>query len=102
MLRSRAGTWNTTVWSLSLAALITALAGSLLGILKVKAAPEGRIVSPYQGWHKWHHLLGLACMVFVLTWIFSGWLSMDSGRLFSTGTLTPEEAASICQRAGVE
>jgi uncharacterized iron-regulated membrane protein len=93
-LRSRAGIWNMTVWSLSLAALITALAGSLLGILGIKAA-QGGIASPYQGWHKWHHLLGLACMVFVVSWIFSGWLSMDSGRLFSTGALTPEETAKV-------
>jgi hypothetical protein len=31
-------------------------------------------------------------MTFVLTWIFSGWLSLDSGRLFSTGKLTEAEA----------
>ena len=93
-LSSRAAIWNMAVWSLSLAALITVLAGSLLGILKVKLA-WGGIASPYQGWHKWHHLLGLACMVFVVSWIFSGWLSLDSGRLFSTGELSPEDAASI-------
>ena len=28
----------------------------------------------------------------MLTWIFSGWLSMDHGRLFSRGQLTPAEA----------
>lgn len=31
--------------------------------------------------------------VFVLTWIFSGWLSMDHGRLFSRGQLSAAEAA---------
>jgi len=89
VLRSRAGIWNTTVWSLSLVALIAALAGSLLGILGIRVV-GGRVASPYRGWHQWHHLLGLGCMVFVLSWIFSGWLSMDSGRLFSTGALTAE------------
>jgi uncharacterized iron-regulated membrane protein len=54
-----------------------------------------RIVSPYSDWQKWHHVLGLACMTFVLTWIFSGWLSMDHGRIFSTGTLSAAEAAAI-------
>ena len=92
VLRSRAGIWNTAVWSLSLAALIAALAGSLLGVLKIKS---GTSISPYQGWHKWHHLLGLACMVFVVSWIFSGWLSMDSGRLFSTGAPTSAETAKL-------
>jgi uncharacterized iron-regulated membrane protein len=94
VLRSRAGVWNSTVWSLSLAALIAALAGSVLGIFAMTAARR-RLASPYQGWHKWHHLLGLACMVFVVSWIFSGWLSMDSGRLFSTGALTAVEAAKL-------
>jgi PepSY-associated TM region len=94
VLRSRAGVWNTTVWFLSLAALLAALAGSLLGIFRIKTN-QGRLGSPYQGWHKWHHLLGLGCMVFVISWIFSGWLSMDSGRLFSTGTLTAVEATNI-------
>jgi hypothetical protein len=94
VLRSRAGIWNTTVWSLSLAALIAALAGSLLGIVKIKAA-SGTGITPYQGWHKWHHLLGLACMVFVVSWIFSGWLSMDSGRLFSTGSPTSADIAKL-------
>jgi hypothetical protein len=94
VLRSRVEIWNTTVWSLSFAALIAALAGSLLGVLGIKVA-QGRIASPYQGWHKWHHLLGLACMIFVVCWIFSGWLSVDSGRLFSTGALTAEQAAKV-------
>ena len=94
VLRSRAAVWNTTVWSLSLAALIAALAGSVLGILRINLA-EGLIASPYQGWYKWHHLLGLGCMVFVVSWIFSGWLSMDSGRLFSTGAVTAGDSGKL-------
>jgi hypothetical protein len=93
-LRSRPAVWNATVWSLSFAALIAALAGSMLGILRAKMT-SGRIVSPYQGWQKWHHVLGLVCTIFVLSWIFSGWLSMDSGRLFSTGALKAEEAGKV-------
>ena len=34
-------------------------------------------------------------MLFLLTWIFSGWLSMDNGRLFSSGKPADAEAASI-------
>ena len=81
LLRRSHGAWDVTVWSLSLVALIAAISGSMLGILRVKIAHR-RAVSPYSGWQKWHHVLGLACMTFVLTWIFSGWLSMDHGRLF--------------------
>ena len=94
LLRRSHGAWDITVWSLSLVALIAAISGSLLGVLRMKIAPW-RIVSPYSGWQKWHHVLGLACMTFVLTWIFSGWLSMDHGRLFSTGKLSAAETAAI-------
>jgi hypothetical protein len=94
VLRSRPAVWNATVWWLSLAALTSAVAGSLLGILRMKVA-HYRLVSPYGNWHWWHHVLGLLCMFFVLTWIFSGWLSMDGGRLFSTGKLTNEETAVV-------
>src|SRR6266481_1638678 len=93
-LRSRPAVWNATVWSLSLAALITALAGSMLGILRVKMT-GGRIDSPYEGWQEWHHVLGRVCRLLVLTCIFSGWPSMDSGRLFPTGALTAEEPGKI-------
>ena len=94
ILRRSHGAWDVTVWSLSLVALIVAISGSILGILRVNIAHR-RIVSPYSGWLKWHHVLGLACMTFVLTWIFSGWLSMDHGRLFSTGKLSAAEMAAI-------
>jgi uncharacterized iron-regulated membrane protein len=78
----------------SLVALIVAISGGILGILRMKIA-HWRIVSPYSGWQKWHHVLGLACTTFVLTWMFSGWLSMDHGRLFSTGKLSAAETAAI-------
>src|SRR5262249_10654993 len=43
----------------------------------------------------WHHWLGLVCMAFVLTWAFSGWLSMDGGRIFSDGQLSRAEVTAI-------
>ena len=42
---------------------------------------------------RWHHVLGLFASAVVLIWIFSGWLSMDHGRLFSKGEATTERAA---------
>ena len=94
ILRSQWALWDKTVWTLSLVALIVAVSGSVLGLLRMNLA-ELRIVSPYAGWHGWHHVLGLVCMTFVLTWIFSGWLSMDHGRLFSRGQLTEAEALNV-------
>ncbi|MFK4383921.1 PepSY domain-containing protein [Bradyrhizobium sp. USDA 223] len=94
ILRSSWALWDRVVWTLSLLALIAALLGAVLGIVRVKI--RGRqLSSPYRGWHALHHIIGLVVTVFVLTWIFSGWLSMDHGRLFSRGQLTPAEAAVV-------
>jgi hypothetical protein len=86
--------WNVTVWWLSLAAVIAALSGLMAGLFRLRRVRD-RIVSPFRKWHAWHHWLGLACAAFVITWIVSGWLSMDHGRLFSTGALTRSEADRI-------
>jgi hypothetical protein len=85
-LRRNWAAWDRVVWWVSLGALIGAVSGAVIGLLRLKIERPG-IRSPYRGWHAWHHWLGLLCMTFLLTWIFSGWLSMDHGRLFSTGQM---------------
>ena len=97
-LRSHPAAWTVLVWWLSLLALIGASAGAMVGTLRIERLGP-RLVSPYTGIQAWHHWLGLCCMLFVLPWIFSGWLSMDNGRLFSTGIPTDAERASI---AGIQ
>ncbi len=94
ILRSNWSLWDPVVWTLSLLALVAAMLGALLGILQIRVR-GGRMSSPYRGWHALHHLLGLVATLFVLTWIFSGWLSMDHGRLFSRGDPAPAEAGAI-------
>ncbi len=93
-LRGHLTIWNAVVWWLSLSALIGASAGAVIGTLRFGAAGS-RFGSPYRGWQALHHWLGLGCMLFVLTWIFSGWLSMDDGLLFSTGKPTASEIAAV-------
>lgn len=91
ILRKNWSLWDNIVWTLSLLAAVAATLGTVLGIARIKIRDK-RVVSPYRGWHAQHHVLGLISTVFVLTWIFSGWLSMDHGRLFSRGQLTDAEA----------
>jgi hypothetical protein len=93
-LRDHPAAWSRLLWWLSFLALIGASAGAAIGMLRL-GANGSCVASPYRGWQAWHHWLGLCCMPFVLTWMFSGWLSMDSGALFSTGNATGAEAASI-------
>ncbi|MET4803116.1 PepSY domain-containing protein [Bradyrhizobium sp. LB11.1] len=91
VLRSSWSLWDQIVSTLSLVALIAAVLGAVLGVVRIRIR-GGLISTPYRGWHALHHIIGLASTVFVLTWIFSGWLSMDHGRLFSRGQLTSTES----------
>jgi hypothetical protein len=93
-LRSHPAAWSRLVWWLALMALIGATAGAAVGTLRI-GADGSRLLSPYRGWQALHHWLGLVCMLFVLTWIFSGWLSLDDGLLFSTGKPTDAEVTLI-------
>lgn len=86
--------WDRVVWTLSLFASVSALLGAVLGIVRIKRR-GGVLGSPYRGWHALHHLIGLAATIFVLTWIVSGWLSMDHGLLFSRGQLTTGEVGEV-------
>ncbi|MBR0714738.1 PepSY domain-containing protein [Bradyrhizobium liaoningense] len=90
ILRSNWALWDRVVWTLSLLALIGAVLGAVLGFVRVRIG-RGTALSPYRGWHALHHVTGVIATAFVLTWILSGWLSMDHGRLFSRGELTPAE-----------
>jgi uncharacterized iron-regulated membrane protein len=76
--------WDALVWWVSASGMGLTVTGLVLGVYRFQAM-RGRALSPYRSWLKWHHIAGLFAGVFILTWIFSGWLSMDHGRLFSTG-----------------
>lgn len=85
VLRRHWAAWDQFVWWLSLVGIAVALIGLWLGIDRMLIALRSRArkLTLFRGWMKWHHLLGLAAGLFVFTWIFSGWLSMDHGRIFS-------------------
>jgi len=76
-LRHHKRAWTALVWWLSLITTIGAALGVMLGLLRLRKAV------PYSGLYRWHHLAGLVFAPFLLTWIFSGFLSMDDGTLFS-------------------
>jgi hypothetical protein len=96
-LRKSWSAWNQVVWWVSLAALASSAAGTWLGIVRMMANRTAgrRGLSPFRGWMRWHHLIGLFASVVVVGWILSGWLSMDHGRLFSRGEATETEVARL-------
>lgn len=71
--------WRQTILWASGIGMLGAVAGMWVGILRVRVRSRYRSgsVSPYRGWMKWHHVTGLVGGVFLVTWIFSGWLSMS-------------------------
>ena len=94
ILRQHWALWDQLVWLLSLFGVITVGAGLGIGVVRFRQARQSlrkRALSPFSGWLRWHHLLGLISGVIVFTWMFSGWLSMDHGRLFSNPDPTAKQ-----------
>ena len=75
-LRHHTELWSTLMWWLSLVATIGASVGVIIGIVRLGTG------AAYQGLQRGHHILGLIFAPFLLCWIFSGFLSMNDGRLF--------------------
>lgn len=92
VLRQDGALWRSVVLWISGICMVVAVSGIWIGILRVRLRRRynGGAISPYDGWMKWHHVTGLFSGVFVLTWIFSGWMSLDPGRLFDTGNVSPD------------
>lgn len=85
VLRKDGAVWRQVVLWISGVCLVVAVTGFWIGILRVRLRHRylGGAITPYRGWKSWHHIAGLTGGVFVLTWIFSGWLSLDPGEFFS-------------------
>ncbi len=90
-LRQHADAWDRSVWWLALTGLAGAISGTVLGVYRTarRRAQRQPGWSPFRGLLRWHHGLGLGAAAVVLVWMFSGWLSMDHGRLFSRGQPAP-------------
>lgn len=88
--------WHSIVVWLSVAGVVVALTGTVVGILRWRFsrpyASGSR--SPYRdGMMRWHHLSGLLFAVITITWIFSGLMSMNPWRLFTSHAAPLAESA---------
>ncbi|MCG6204699.1 PepSY domain-containing protein [Rhodopseudomonas sp. HC1] len=85
VLRQDAPLWRQVVIWISGICMVTAFSGIWIGLLRagLRRRYAGGRVTPYRGWMAWHHVVGLVAGVVVLTWMFSGWLSMNPFGLFA-------------------
>ncbi|MHC2435169.1 PepSY domain-containing protein [Bradyrhizobium sp. USDA 4451] len=94
VLRKDGALWRDVVLWISGVCLVVAVTGFWIGILRLRLTRRyaDDAVSPYRGWMTWHHVAGLIGGIFVLTWMFSGWLSLNPGGAFSARGITREIA----------
>ena len=97
ILRKNWALWEAVVWWISLFAIVTAVLGVYLGVRHWIRVRENlrAMISPFRGWLRWHHVMGLFSGLIVVSWIFSGWLSMDHGRIFSTPNPSEEQIIAL-------
>ncbi|WP_371423602.1 PepSY domain-containing protein [Tardiphaga sp.] len=92
VLRKDGPLWRLVVLWISGICLVVGITGIWIGILRVrlKRRYANGNITPYRGWMAWHHVTGLIAGLFVLTWMFSGWLSLNPGEYFANRN-TPRE-----------
>lgn len=84
-IRAQRDLWRDVVLWLSGIGIAGAVTGLTVGLIRVRLRRRYArgAVTPYRGWMRWHHLGGLVAGTAVLTFIVSGWLSMNPNRWFS-------------------
>lgn len=87
-----AGLWDPLNWTLGLTAIVLVVLGIWLGLYRTsRHRNSGKPgLSSYRGWMRRHHIFGLAAGLLLLSYLASGWLSFDHGRMFSTDPVAPE------------
>jgi len=94
-LRMQAEVWRQVIlWTAFFSMLLVGI-GFWLGInrIRIKRPYKHNRVTPYSGWKKWHHIIGLAGGIFCMTWLLSGWLSVKPFDWISDRKLTEQEKA---------
>lgn len=97
LLREDQWAWRQAVLWISGPCIAVALTGIWIGVLRTRIGErrfKGGRMTPYHGWMLWHHVAGLLGGTTLLLWIFSGWLSVDPGYLFTS----PDRPAGAEQR----
>ena len=93
--RQHVSLWTDVLTYLSLAGVFSVISGAVIGWwrLRVKKRYRSENMTPYSGWQKWHHVMGLGFVLFISTWIFSGLMSMFPWGIFDNATSADDQLA---------
>ena len=85
-LRQHPSAWHWVVVVLSFWGVLSVITGGTIGLMRLRLRKRyrGSDITPYRGINKYHHILGLVCFVFLLTYISSGLLSMNPFGVFNS------------------
>ncbi|MDO9521020.1 MAG: PepSY domain-containing protein [Pseudohongiella sp.] len=86
VLRQNGALWTDVVVWTSILGTFLAATGMYVGITRLRRRRDtNELRSPYKGWWYWHHVSGLFFGVLVLTWVFSGLMTMNPWGALSGG-----------------
>jgi hypothetical protein len=93
ILRQHTFVWSQVVIWLTIFGTFLTVFGLYIGIRQYKSRRSGRF-SPYRGVSLWHHYCGLVFGIFTLTWLVSGFFSMNPWGALESRSFALEDARS--------
>ena len=92
-LRKHRTLWVNVIIVLTLVSLAAVITGGIIGFkrLRLKRRYRNGSSTPYRGMAKYHHLLGLFALVFLLTFLFSGLMSVGPWGVFDSNSSFAEQ-----------
>jgi len=91
-LRTKPQLWRQVILWTSGLGTVAALIGVVLAILQFR---RNRPHIPYKGWLRWHYITGAVFGIFTVTWVFSGFLSVEPWYWASDGAIGVPQAAAL-------
>lgn len=88
--------WAWVVDIVASVGVVLAFSGMWIGVLRWKFQRRpGKPAVPYRGLMRWHYFAGIFFGITTLTWVFSGWMSMNPGGLNPPRSPSPLQSAVI-------
>ncbi|MBW4050027.1 MAG: peptidase [Proteobacteria bacterium] len=96
-LRRHKDLWRGVMLTLGSTCGLLACAGLGLGVIHLinMRRARRRGLSPFRGWLRWHHSVGLFASALLISWIVSGCLMLDGGTVFPSDQPTAAEIAAL-------